>query len=140
MYLSSKDSLHLYKNRFDDFTVELPEMYKFREGESWEVALSDISISSDIMTSLPESIIVLSDIISTSLLQERYLPVLRPIPAHSGELFTSLFQPHYIRLSNLRISRIRIYCLSEKLAPLINSSLWDTQCVTKCTLHFKRSA
>ena len=141
MYLSSRDSLILYSNnQFDDFIVELPEMYRFREGEKWSVALTDISISSESMTSLPESIIVMSDIISDSLIQERYLPVLRPIPAHSKELITSLFHPHYILLTNLRISRIRIYCLSEKLTPLINSSLWDRDAITRCTLHFKNTA
>ena len=140
MYLRSADSLHLYSNRFDDFIVELPEMYRFRDGEQWAVALSDISISSRSMISLPESIIVMSDIVTDSLIQERYMPVLRIIPAHDRELFASLFQPQYISLSNLRISRIRIYCLTEDLSPLNTDSRWDTSAVTKCTLHFRKSA
>ena len=119
MFLSSGDSRDVFSgNHFADFTTELPELHNFGDSFDWSVALTEVSFESASQTSLPHGVVVLSDMVGRSFIRERYAPVLRHIPSSLLSLSTSLFQPHYVALTTLRLKRVRLYLTDFDLQPI----------------------
>ena len=140
MFLTSDDCKSLHpQNRFDDFITELPSEHRFGSGGEWKVCLSELSLESDKITEMPESIIVQSDLVTDSYIQERRAPVLRVISSQSSGLSVSLYQSFYVGLAQYRVRSIRIRITNGRLGQL-SAAKWDREgTVTSCTLHFTRT-
>ena len=152
LFLSSQDSISLYPlNKYDDFTVEfdrpieLPETCGFGYTQTWRFALTEISLETvggKDRRSLPESVVVLTDLCATSYIHATEAPVLRTIGA-KGELGSGLGQIYYIAVNKSSFNRLRIQIRDRELKPLVKNNqedkLWPERGVLKCSLHFIRS-
>ena len=100
-----------------------------------EEGTKGLTFDSDGLSSLPESVLVLSDVASSSYIYNGYEPILRILPAGS-ELSTSLFQSYYISLNSSRFNRIRIYLRNSEGGQLDLDKWKGRDICLKCTLHF----
>ena len=152
MFLTSSDSKTLFPlNNYDDFTIEfdraieLSETCGFGYTQTWRFALTEISLETESgkeRRSLPESVVVLSDLCATSYIHATEAPVLRTVGA-KGELGAGLGQIYYIGVNKSAFNRLRIQIKDRDLKSLSksdsNDRLWPEKAILKCTLHFIRS-
>ena len=151
MYLSSADSSTTHpSNVWHDFICEFnPEIVLENNcphglrPHSWSVALLELSLldQSKPVLSLPESIVVLSDLVSESYIKARRLSILRTLTGGS-EVGATLAQPYYIDVDRVNFNSIHISILQRELTTLTPQIGWpvdDKKAVLRCTLHFQRT-
>ena len=141
LYLNSSDSKTVRPNNtFHDFTIELPHERFFNLGQ-WTVALTEITLTGhkrgNRRNSLPEALVVLTDIAQDSYIREALAPVLRTIPSET-DLNASLFQSYYVGVNALRFDKIRIFLKNSNLDSL-ELTKWGPikSIILRCTLHFQ---
>lgn len=152
MHLSSDDSTSLYPhNTYDDFMVEFDRVIELEPScgfgftQTWKFALTEISletVNGKDRRSLPESVVVLTDLCATSYIEATEAPVLRTVGA-KGELGVGLGQIYYISTNKRSFNKIRLQIKDRSLKPLSkgegDAKLWPLKGVLKCTLHFTRT-
>ena len=136
LFLSSKDSTNIYpQNNCCHMKIDLPEPLKLMtEGEHgcyWTVALTDITITDT--GTLPEVVIVTTNIIQDSLIRNRTRPVLRVIAKNSIDK-ASLYTPYYHRVNTHEINTVEISLRDLSLEQIDSVNSAD---VLTCTLHFQ---
>ena len=130
MYLNSASNTIKSKNNFIDFTVNLPFNINLEECK-WELGLCEIFFLKKKKESWP-NMYICCDIIESSLVNDKTLPVLRFIPEKDGRYSKSFDSIQYHEVLCKSINNIRIYIYSEHHDG--SSFLGET---LYCTLHLK---
>ena len=152
LHVSNTDSKKIHsRNRWVDFIVELDQQivlskqqgaYGFGYSRSWSVALVDLTIDQTFNETgeggLPESVVVLCDLVAQSYIGGTQQPLLRTISG-GKHTSTSLFTPHYIAVTQSAFNRLRIQVKKLDLwdLDLGAKSVWKEQAELRCTLHFQ---
>jgi hypothetical protein len=138
MFVTSTDSKDVHPNNvFDNFIIDLPRPIDLRVGNDdsieWGMALTDVAIVSNKGFSLHQTVVFMSDILESSHLRDRQIPLLRILPGAlvSG---TSLQIPYYMKLNTLCFNSIRIYLTDADLKPILTNK---EDLTLTCTLHFQ---
>ena len=151
MFISSKDSIKLYKdNAYDDFYVQFDREIVLEQScslgykQSWQFALVELSVEFEGRrnNSLPDGVLILSDLAEPSYVNATELGVLRCI-ASKGEAGNSLGQIYYIGVNKTRFNCLRIQVKTRDLKALNKSSedknAWPAEGEFRCVLHFTRA-
>lgn len=154
LFLSSTDSSNIYPhNSYKDFwiefdhTIELEQSCGFGFSQQWRVALTELTIdlkAPDQTTddkeeqTLPEEIVVLTDLCEPSCIHGTKASILRNIST-SSEIGGSLYNTYYIGVVPKSFNRIRIELKNRQLEPLASNKGWTKEGTLKCTLHFTRN-
>lgn len=128
LYISSRDSIKHYPgNHFNDFRVDLPKTLRLAQvhDHKWCVELTDaVLLSSRISVNIPESIVILLDLVEPSIITGSFHPVLRRLwkntEGKQADIANSVICPLRVH----RFDTVHIKVLNEKLEPL-DLNQWD---------------
>ena len=146
VFLCSEDSRHIFKsNNYKEFYCELDRHMVLEQScgfgfqQEWRVALVELSIQfDDPKQTLPETIIVLSDLCEPSVIKGSQINMLRTI-SPSSETSVSLFNTYYIGVTVQSFNRIGIKLRNRDLQELLPSKGWPEKAVLRCCLHFTKN-
>lgn len=156
LFLSSTDSVNIHKhNNYKEFWVEFDEIVELEQScgfgfsQQWQVALTDLTIdwpSDDSNGSIgrvttqtiPEEVVVLTDLCEPSYIHGTKASILRNIGSGS-EIGGSLYNTYYIGVVPISFNRIKIELRNRQLEPLTIAKGWPREGKLKCTLHFNRN-
>ena len=135
LYLSSRDSMHLYQqNTPSECQIQLPKSYQL-EG-SWTCALIDLSLECD-FSPRSKRLYLCCDLVEESYVRDTLAPVLRNIEVNSRykKLKTELFTlPLYVPIKTRHLHSLKLEILDENLKPVVFKTN-DLHCV----IHFKQT-
>lgn len=123
LYVSSKDSVHHYpSNNFYDFRVVLPKTLRLRHIPEyrWCVELTDAVLlgPNRITLPIPQSIVILLDLVEPSIISGSFHPILRRLwrnnEGKQADIASSVITPLRVH----RFNTIHIRVLTDKLKPL----------------------
>ena len=130
MYLNSSSREATNKNNFLDFTVNLPFNIDLHDCK-WELGLCDIFFVK--RKERWPNMYICCDVISSSFVNDKTLPVLRFIPEKEGRFSRTFETIHYVDVVCKSLNKIRVYIYNENHegSSFLNETLY-------CTLHLRR--
>ena len=142
IYANSTDNLSNNPgNKFYDFILTLPKTIWLKQEKHayWTLQLIDAALlgTDNTLIPIPESVVILSDIIESSIIKGEFYPILKHIWKEDAGHQANLFTPVQIPLIVHTLNTFRIKVLNDKLEPL-NLDLWEnlTQDWTTLALSF----
>lgn len=137
LYFSSQDSSHIHlSNSSKSFVYELPSQI-FLHGE-WEVALVEYSLKLTKQSTFPDTIQLLTDIVTASPFKHNFLQVLRQDTFRKKSILPpEVLDLRYVPIINPIIDRIKVEVLLETKSGDIQI---NTSHPCNIVLHFQKAA